>query len=89
MGEFHARHRESDTKVHPGPITKRDSALVRRAAVEAISRFHGGAVIGKHYQRVAERRGRNIGRAAAARKLLRPGLRDGEIGCVDRDEDGT
>jgi transposase len=84
------RHRESDTKVHRGPITKQGSALVRWAAVEAISRFHGGTVIEEHYQRIAERRGRNIGRVAAARKLLTLvyyGLRDGEIRCLDRGED--
>ena len=65
---------------------------MRWAAVEAISRFYGGAVIGEHYQRVAERRGRNIGRVAAARKLLTLvfyGLRDGEIRCVDRDDEVT
>jgi transposase len=86
------RHRESDTKVHRGPITKQGSALVRWAAVEAISRFHGGAVIGEHYQRIAERRGRNIGRVAAARKLLTLvfyGLRDGEIRCLDRNDEIT
>ena len=37
------------------------------------------------YRRIAERRGRNIGRVAAARKVLRLvyyGLRDGEIRCL-------
>ncbi len=37
--------------------------------------------------RVAERRGRNIGRVAAARKLLTIvfyGFRDGEIRCLDK-----
>jgi hypothetical protein len=37
-----------------------------------VSRYHGGAPIRDHYRRVADRRGRNIGRVAAARKLLSP-----------------
>ena len=55
---------------------------MRWSAVEAVSRYHGGAPIGDTYQRIADRRGRNIGRVAAARKLLTLvyyGLRDGEI----------
>jgi transposase len=79
------RHRESDTKVRRGPITKQGSRLVRGAAVEAISRNHGGDKIKSDYRRIAERRGRNIGRVATARKVLRLvyyGLRDGEIRCL-------
>lgn len=76
------RHRESDTTVHRGSITKQGSGLVRWAAVEAISKNHGDDPIKEHYRRVSERRGRNKGRVAAARKLLTLvyyGLRDGEI----------
>jgi transposase len=76
------RHRESDTTVHRGSITKQGSGLVRWAAVEAISKNHGDDPIKEHYRRVAERRGKNKGRVAAARKLLTLvyyGLRDGEI----------
>ena len=76
------RHRESDTTIHRGPITKQGSGLVRWAAIEAISRNHGDDPIRNHYRRVAERRGLNKGRVAAARKLLTLvyyGLRDGEI----------
>jgi len=79
------RLRESDTKTHRGSITKQGSTLVRWSAVEAVSRYHGGAPIRDTYRRVAERRGRNIGRVAAARKLLTLvyyGLRDGEIRCL-------
>lgn len=36
------RHRESDTTVHRGPITKQGSTFVRWAAVEAVVRSHGG-----------------------------------------------
>jgi transposase len=85
------RHRESDTKVRRGSVTKQGSKLVRWAAVEAISRNHGGDKIKADYRRIAERRGRNIGRVAAARKVLRLvyyGLRDGEIRCLTQTEAG-
>ena len=61
-----------------GSITKQGSRLVRWAAIEASS--HGGGKIRSDHRRIAERRGRNIGRVAAARKTLRLvyyGLRDG------------
>jgi Transposase IS116/IS110/IS902 family len=64
------RHRESDTKVHRGSITKQSSRLLRWAAVEAVSKNHAGGDIKAAYRRIAERRGRNIARVAAARKLL-------------------
>lgn len=76
------RHRESDTKIQRGSITKQGPPLVRWAAIEAVSKNHGADPIKDLYQRVAERRGRNKARTAAARKLLTLvyyGLRDGEI----------
>jgi transposase len=79
------RHRESDTKVVRGGITKMGSPLVRWAALEAIACYHGGAWLQKDFQRIAERRGKNKARVATARKLLTLvyyGLRDGEIRCV-------
>lgn len=84
------RLRESDTKTHLGVITKQGSTLVHWSAIEAVSRYHRGAPIRDTYRRVADRRvadrrGRNIGRVAAARKLLTLvyyGLRDGEIRCL-------
>jgi transposase len=79
------RHRESDTKVHRGAITKQGCRLLRWAAVEAVSKNHGGGDIKDAYRRIAERRGRNIARVAAARRLLilvYYGLRDGEIRCL-------
>lgn len=79
------RHRESDDKVFRGSITKQGSPLVRWAAVEAVSRWRGGAPIRDSYQRIAERRGANIARVAAARKLITLvyyGMRDGEIRCL-------
>jgi transposase len=79
------RHRESDTKVHRGHITKMGPALVRWAAIEAVARSGGPSVLRQHWRQVAERRGVKIGRVAAARKLLTLvyyGLRDGEIRCL-------
>jgi transposase len=80
------RHRESDTKVHRGRITKQGNPLVRWAAVEAVQRLHGGA-IGHTRARLTERRGANIATVAAARKLLTLvyyGLRDGHVRCLTR-----
>jgi transposase len=80
-------HRESDTKVHRGHITKQGSTLVRWAAIEAVARYHGGAPIAAAFTRIATRRGVMIARVAAARKLLSLifyGLRDGEIRCLAR-----
>ena len=85
------RHRESDTKVRRGSVTKQGSRLVRWAAVEAISRNHGGDKIKADYRCIAERRGRNIGRVAAARRVLvlvYYGLRDGEIRCLTPAKEG-
>jgi transposase len=79
------RHRESDTKVKRGSITKQGSRLIRWAAIEAVSKNHGDDIIKSAYRRIAERRGRNIAKVAAARKLLALvfyGLRDGEVRCL-------
>ena len=77
------RHRESDTVVHRGPITKQGPALVRWAAVEAAQKVPASAGwLTANRARVAERRGRNIATVAVARKLLTLvyyGLRDGHI----------
>jgi transposase len=80
------KHRESDTTVHRGRITKQGSRLVRWAAVEAVQRLRGGP-IGAARARIGGRRGANIGKVAAARKLLTLvyyGLRDGHIRCLAR-----
>jgi transposase len=79
------RHRESDTHVTRGHITKQGSRLIRWAAVEAVGRQRGATPIAVHHHRVAERRGKPIARVAAARKVLTLvyyGLRDGEIRCL-------
>src|SRR4051794_4440867 len=67
------RHRESDTTVHRGRITKQGSRLVRWAAIEAVQRAGEHPRIGRVRARVAARRGRNIGVIAAAR-TAHPGL---------------
>jgi hypothetical protein len=66
-------------------VTKQGSRLVRWAAIEAISKIHGGPKLRVDYHRIAERRGKNKARVAVARKLLTLvyyGLRDGEIRCL-------
>ena len=79
------KHRESDLKVRRGSISKQGSRLLRWAAVEAASKNHAGGDFKDTYQRIAARRGRNIAKVAAARRLLTLvfyGLRDGEIRCL-------
>ena len=81
------KHRESDTKVRRGRITKQGSVLVRWAAMEAISGGHGGPKLKADYRRIAARRGIKVARVAVARKLLTLvyfGLRDGEVRCLAR-----
>lgn len=80
------RHRESDTKVRRGRITKQGSTLVRWAAVEAVQRVRRGPIAATR-ARIGTNRGANIGKVAAARKLLTLvywGLRDGHIRCLAR-----
>jgi hypothetical protein len=79
------RHRESDAHTHRGHITKQGSRLLRWAAVEAVSGAARDRSVTAIKRRVGDRRGRNIGRVAAARHLLTLvyyGLRDGEIRCL-------
>ena len=77
-------HRESDSKVYRGAITKQGSRLVRWAAVEAARRHHGH--LADTFARIAGRRdSTKIARVAIARKVLTldcHGLRDGEIRCL-------
>jgi transposase len=79
------RHRESDTTVRRGPITKQGPRLVRWAAVEAVQRLPVASKQAADFHRIADRRGTGIGRVAAARKLLTLvyyGLRDGQVRCL-------
>jgi transposase len=77
------RHRESDTTVHRGPITKQGSRLVRWATIEAVQRTPADAGwLVAHRAELTARRGRNIAVVATARRLLHLvyyGLRDGHI----------
>ena len=87
------RHRESDTTVHRGPITKQGSALVRWAAVEAVQRIPASAGwLVSTRAAITERRGRNIATVAVARRLLTLvyyGLRDGHIRALQRQPAGA
>ena len=77
----------SDTVVHRGHITKQGSKAVRWAAIEAVERHPTTAKIAADKQRIEARRGKNIAKVAAARKLLTLvyyGLRDGHIRALDR-----
>jgi len=76
------KHHESDTTVRRGHITKQGSKLVRWAAVEAVQRLPVDVKLRADRDRITARRGRGIGKVAAARRLLTfvyCGLRYGEI----------
>ena len=67
--------------------TKQGSKLVRWAAIEAVQRHPTTAKIAADKHRIEARRGKNIAKVAAARKLLTLvyyGLRDGQIRALDR-----
>jgi transposase len=82
------RHRESDTKVARGHVTKQGSRLLRWALIEAVQRIPRDSVTGAIKDAIIARRGkeaRNIAKVAAARRLLTLifyGLRDGQIRCL-------
>jgi transposase len=76
------KHRESDTKVIRGRVTKQGSRLVRWAAIEAVAKRRGDTKLWVDYLRIAERRGKSKARVVVARKLLMLvyyGMRDGVI----------
>jgi transposase len=64
------RHHESDTHVQRGRITKQGSRLARWAAVESVQTLPKSTIVGAMRDRIADRRGRNIGVVAAARKQM-------------------
>ena len=82
------RHRESDTTIRRGPISKQGSKLVRWAAIEAAQKLRRDSWLYAERERLAERRNcRSIAKTAIARKLITLiyyGLRDGEIRCLER-----
>jgi len=64
------KHHESDTHVHRGRITKQGSRLIRWAAVESVKRLGPTSTVGAYKKQVADRRGKNSGTVAAARKQI-------------------
>ncbi len=79
------RHRESDTKIARGHITKQGSRVLRWAMVEAIQRLPADTPVRDVKDRIIARRGkeaRNIAKVAAARQLLTCvfyAMRDGHV----------
>jgi transposase len=81
------KHHESDTHVHRGRITKQGSRLVRWAAIESVKTIPKASPVGVLRERVADRRGRNIGSVAAARLQLEfvfYALRDGHVRALEQ-----
>jgi transposase len=78
------RHRESDTKITRGHITKQGSPILRWAMVEAIQHQPAASPVRGVKDRIIARRGkeaRNIAKTAAARQLLTAvfyAMRDGQ-----------
>ena len=78
------RHRESDTKVTRGHITKQGSPILRWAMAGAIQHQPAGSPVRAVKDRIVTRRGkeaRNIAKTAAARHLLTAvfcAMRDGQ-----------
>jgi transposase len=64
------KHRESDTHVKRGKVTKQGSRLVRWAAIEAVARYHGGAPLRDKFESIAGRRGKTKANVAIARRVL-------------------
>jgi transposase len=85
------RHRESDTTVVRGHITKQGSRLVRWAAIEAAQKADKDGPLGEAFSRIAARHGhtktaRRVARVAVARRivtLVYYGLRDGHVRCLE------
>jgi len=80
------KHRESDTHVHRGRITKQGSRLVRWAAVESVQILPKTSKVGQIRERVGSRRGHNIGVVAAARQQVEYvfyALRDHHVRALD------
>jgi transposase len=84
------RHRESDTKVTRGRVTKQGSRMLRWALIEAVQRNPADSAAGAVKNAIIARRGkeaRNIAKVAAARRMLTLvyyGMRDGQIRALPR-----
>jgi transposase len=68
--ELTPRHHESDATVIGGHVTKQGSRLVRWAADESVQVLPYDWKLRADRDRIAARRGRAVGKVAAARKLL-------------------
>jgi transposase len=83
------RHRESDTKVSRGHITKQGSRILRWALIEAIQHVPAGHPLRQRKEEIIARRGtqaRNIAKVAMARQLLTwvfYAMRDGQVRSLD------
>jgi transposase len=85
------RHRESDTTVRRGHITKQGSRLLRWAAIEAAQQAAAAGPLAEAFVRIAASHGhtksaRRIARVAVARRIVTLtyyGLRDGHIRCLE------
>jgi transposase len=77
--------RSSDAKARLGHISRLGSGALRWALVEAAQKnTQGDGPLAETFERIADRRGRQIAKVAVARKILTLcfyGLRDGEIRC--------
>jgi transposase len=79
------RHRESDTTVSRGHITKQGSPIVRWALIEAIQHVPAGHPLRQRRDDILARRGKqakNIAKVAVARQLLTwvfYAMRDGQV----------
>ena len=81
------KHRESDTTVHRGPITKQGSTLVRWAAIEAAQKTPAWAGwLVSTRAGITARRGRNTATVAVA---LRPARRAHPRPAPDQDGGGV
>ena len=83
------RHRESDTKVVRGGISKTGSRLRALGRLEAVARYKGGPRLQADFHRIAERRGTNKARFAVARQtshagVLRPARRRDSLSARQR-----
>jgi transposase len=84
------RHRESDTKITRGHVTKQGSRMLRWALIEATWHQPAGSRPRAAKDAIIARRGKqakNIAKVAAARRLLTLvfyGLRDGQIRCLSQ-----
>src|SRR4051794_32216932 len=78
--------RSSDAKARLGHISHLGSGALRWALIEAAQKnTQGDGPLADTFERIAERRGRQIAKVAVARKILTLcfyGLRDGQIRCL-------